>query len=165
MLVPTAPNRKTRVGFAELLPVILMRDWWNAYTSGLDPDARKGLGVRVPHRAPRIHHPMVRVSAFQAEDAGPIPAGCSILMFPWVIGSPAPSEGALSPFESEGNNLLSVSLVERLKAEVCKTSRANCPHGGSNPSRHSKGDVAQRLVRSLHKAFVGGPNPPISTKK
>ena len=78
-------------------------------------------------------------------------------------GSPASSEGALSPFESEGNNHLSVSLVERLKAEVCKTSRANCPHGGSNPSRHSNGDVAQRLVQSLHKAFVGGPNPPIAT--
>ena len=105
---------------------------------------------------------MVRVSAFQADDAGPIPAGCSILMFPLVIGSPAPSEGALSPFESEGNNHLSVPLVERLKAEVCKISRANSPHGGSNPSRHSKGDVAQRLVQRLHKALVGGPNPPIA---
>ena len=40
-------------------------------------------------------------------------------------------------FESFWDNHLSVSLVERLKAEVCKTSRANCPLVGSNPTRHS----------------------------
>ena len=37
-----------------------------------------------------IHHPTARVSAFQADDAGPIPAGCSILMFPWVMAAQHP---------------------------------------------------------------------------
>ena len=37
-----------------------------------------------PPLVPRIHHSMVRISAFQADDAGSIPAGCSITIGAFV---------------------------------------------------------------------------------
>ena len=42
------------------------------------------MGVQVPPLVPRIHHSMARISAFQADDAGSIPAGCSIIIGAFV---------------------------------------------------------------------------------
>ena len=60
-----------------------MRDWWNGRHGGFRFRCF-GVGVQVPHRALRIHHPTARVSAFQADDAGSIPAGCSITIGAFV---------------------------------------------------------------------------------
>ena len=40
--------------------------------------------VRVPPTLPSIHHSMARISAFQADNAGSIPAGCSITIGAFV---------------------------------------------------------------------------------
>ena len=40
--------------------------------------------VRVPPTLPSIYHSMARISAFQADDAGSIPAGCSITIGAFV---------------------------------------------------------------------------------
>lgn len=42
------------------------------------------MGVQVPPLVPRIHHSMARISALQADDAGSIPAGCSIAIGAFV---------------------------------------------------------------------------------
>ena len=113
----------------------------------------------------------------------PLPAPSSIV--PLGNGSPAPSEGALSPFESEGNNHLRVGwpsslggglqnlIVRSVTVTDLHLSRGIAKGLRQMSDTHSSGvrftlplpngGVAQRLVQRLHKALVGGPNPPSAT--
>lgn len=66
------------------------------------------------------------------------------LNVPLGNGSPAPSEGALSPFEPEGNNHLHCIATDEAKAEIrsaacryCAGSETESTMGGERLTRHN----------------------------